>query len=103
MPKRSRIAVVTFAGRGLDHVTGKHQGWFIIKRIDESRIGVWHQDHVRSFNTFPAGNRGTIKRVSLGKFVFTESLDRHGYMLLFALGIGKTEINKFDFVFFGHF
>ena len=40
---------------------------------------------------------------AFGKFVFTESLDRHGYMLLFALGIGKTEINKFDFVFFGHF
>ena len=41
--------------------------------------------------------------MTFSEFLFTERLHRYGYVLLFALGIGKTEINKLDLVLLYHF
>jgi hypothetical protein len=37
-----------------------------------------------------------------GELVFIEMGDGHGHVLLLAAGIGETEINELDFVFFHH-
>jgi hypothetical protein len=40
--------------------------------------------------------------VAVGEFVFVKVGDWHGYVLLFATGIGEAEVNKLDFIVLHH-
>ena len=60
------------------------------------------QDHVRSFNAFPAGDGRTVESVARFKFVDVEMGHRHGYVLFLATGIGETEVHELDFVLLYH-
>ena len=37
------------------------------------------------------------------KFVHGERLDRHGYVLLLAAGVGEAQVDEFDLLLFDHF
>ncbi|MNX95858.1 hypothetical protein D3C86_1281530 [compost metagenome] len=95
----TRIAVVTLAVRRLDHVAGQHQRRFFVERVDVGRVRIRHQQHVRSFDTLPAGDRRTVEGVTAFELVFIEVRHGHGHVLLLAFGIGETEIDELDVVF----
>ena len=99
----ARIAVITLAVRRLDHVAADVQHRLIGERVKACRIRIRHQQHVRRFDTLPTGDRGTVKSVAIGKFIFGKLLGRNRDMLLLATRIRKTKVDKLDFVFFDHF
>ena len=96
------IAVVGFAVTGLEHIAGQHQGGLLEERVDEGRVGIRHQQHVGGFNALPTGDGGSVKGVAIGELVFVEGRQRHADVLLFATGIGETEVDELDFVVFHH-
>ena len=100
---RTRVAVVALAVGRFDHVAGQDQRRFIGERIHARAARVGHQQHVGGLDAFPAGNRRTVKGMAVGKFVVSENLGRHGYMLFLAPGIGKPQVNELDFVVLEHF
>ena len=82
----------------------------IQKRIDEGRIRIGKQQHVRCLNTFPPGNGGTIEEVAGFEFLRSKRLDRDAHVLFLAARVGKAEIDEFnvlildclEYVFWGH-
>ncbi len=101
--QRTRIALIGFAVGRVDDVAGQDHRRFFKKRIDVGGVGVGHELHVRGFNALPAGDGRAVKRVAGNEFIFIEMGNRHGDVLLFAPCVGKTEVNKLDFVFLDHF
>jgi hypothetical protein len=96
----ARVAVVRLAVGGLDHVASQDQCRLFEEGIDVGRVRVRDQLHVGGFNAFPASDRRAIESVARNELVFVEVRHRHRGVVLFAAGIGETEINKLDVVVF---
>ena len=96
------ITVIGLAVAGLHHVTGDDDGGFFEEGVDVGGVGIGHEQHVRSFNALPARDRRAVKGMARRELVFIKMGYRHRGVLLFAAGIGETEVNKFDFVLFHH-
>ena len=94
----TRIAFVTFAGSGLDHVTGNVHRGFVGKRVEYCSCCIRHQNHVGFIDALPAGDRGTVKHFTFGEGIFLDGMSRNRNMLLLALGIGKAKIDEFNAV-----
>ena len=99
---RARIAVVTLAIVGFNHVAGHDQGRFVGERVHARTVRIRHQQHVGGLNALPAGNGRTVKRMAVGELVVAEHLGRHRHVLFFTQGVGKTEVNELDFVVLEH-
>ncbi len=99
---RTRIAVVGLAVTRLDHVALQEQRGFFEEGVDVGGVGVGHELHVRRFNAFPAGHRRAVKRVARCELVFVEVGHGHCDVLLFAPGVGETEVNELDVVVLHH-
>jgi hypothetical protein len=97
------IAVIALAVRRFNHVALHEQGGFFHERIDVRGVWIRQQNHVGCFNTLPAGDRGTVKRVTRFELVDVKVRHWHGNVLFFTTGISETEINEFHFVFLDHF
>ena len=96
------VTVIGLAVGWLDHVAGQDQRRFFEERIDVGRARVGDQLHVGGFDALPTGNRRAVKGVARSELVFVEVRDGHRGVLLFATGIGKTEVNELDFVLLHH-
>ena len=96
--QRARIAIVALAIGRFDDVAAQDQGRLFAEGIDVGGCRIGHQQHVRGFDAFPAGDRGAVEGVAGDELVFVEMRDRNRDVLLLAAGIGETEINEFDFV-----
>ena len=70
--KGARIAVIRLAVAGLVHVARQENRGFFKKWVDVGRIGIRHQQHVGSFNAFPASDGRTVKGVARLEFVHVE-------------------------------
>ena len=68
------------------------------ERVSFGGSRVRHQHHVRLVDALPATDGGTIEHLAFFEEAFV-NLVTNGYVLLFTLGVGKTQINKLDFVF----
>ena len=95
---RARVAFVTFAGGRLDDVTGDVDRGLVGKRIERRGFRVGHQDHVGFVDPFPAGDRGAVEHLALGKGFLFELAGRDRDVLLLSLGIGKAKIDEFNAV-----
>ena len=100
---RARVAVIAFAVRGLHHVAGQYQRSLVGKRVHARAAGIRHQQHVRGLDALPAGDRRAVKSMAIGKLVFIKYFGGNSDMLFLAPGIGKTQVNEFDFVVLEHF
>jgi hypothetical protein len=94
--ERAGVALVTFAVGRLDDIAGEEQRRLLQERIEVRRRGVGHQQHVRHLNALPAGDRGTVERVTVGELFGIEGLGRHGNVLLLAAGVGEAEVDELD-------
>ena len=95
----ARIAVIALHGGGFKHVTDDVQSGLFGERVQFGGSRVRHQHHVRLVDALPAADGGTIEHLAVFEEVFVNLVGRDGYVLLFTLGVGKTQINKLDFVF----
>jgi hypothetical protein len=101
--ERTRIALIALAGSRLDHIARQNQRVFFAERIHPRRAGVRHQQHVRCLDPLPTGDRRAVESVPIGELVVPERLGGHRDVLLLAPGVGKAQINEFDFVVRDHF
>src|SRR5437016_5580259 len=72
---RTQIAIVDLHVGPFNGVARDSQRRLIQERIDEGGIRVGKQQHVRSLNTFPSGDGGTIEEVAGLEFVRPKRLD----------------------------
>ncbi len=96
----ARIAVVGFAITGFEHIAAQQQRGFFVERVDIGGVRVGHEQHVRGFDALPASDGRAVEGVTIGELAFIEMRDRHRDVLLFAAGVGETEIHEFDIVLF---
>lgn len=82
----------------IDHVARQDQGGLFEEGVDVRRVGIGHQQHVRCFDTLPAGDRRTVEGVARGELVFVEMGNGHGNVLFFATGVSEAEVNELNFV-----
>jgi hypothetical protein len=99
---RTRVAIIALAIGWFDDVALHEQRGFFHERIDIRGVRIRHQQHIRRFDTFPAGDRRTVERMTGFKLVHVEMRNRHGDVLFFASCVSKAKINEFDFVVFHH-
>ena len=86
----------------VDDVASQQQGRLFEEGVDVGGIGVRHQQHVGGFNALPTGDRRTVKGVTRFELVFVKVRNGHRGVVLFAAGVGKTEVNELDFVVLHH-
>jgi hypothetical protein len=84
---------------GVNDVAGQDQRRLFEERVDVGRVRIGHQQHVRSLDALPAGDRGTVEGMARRELVFVEMGDGHGDVLLLATGVGEAEVHELDFVF----
>ena len=99
---RTRIAVIALAVGRFDHVALHEKGRIFHERVQLGRCRIGNQQHIGSLNSFPSCNRRAVKCMSFLEFVQIETRHRHTDMHFLASCIGKTEIDKPDFVFLNH-
>ncbi len=87
---RAGITLVTFHCGGLEDVTADVDHGFIGEGVDDRRVRVRHEDHVRFIDTFPAGDGRAVEHLAFGEHVFIDLADGQGNMLFLAAGIGKA-------------
>ena len=91
---------------GVDDVAGQYDGNVVEEGVDEGGCGVGAQLHVGSLDAFPAADGGAVERLAVFKPFFgvvQYDAGGNGEVVLFAFGVGKTQIDKAGFVFFYQF
>ena len=96
--QRARIAVIALQVRRFDHVAGQDQRRLFAERIHVGGGQVGDEQHVRGFDALPAGDRRTVEGLPAFQLVFIDRARGHGHVVLAAHGVGKAEVDEFDFV-----
>ncbi|MNP32356.1 hypothetical protein D3C76_1255320 [compost metagenome] len=87
--------------RRFDDVADQDQGRLFGERIENGGIVNRHQDHVGSFDAFPASNGGTVEHFADFEEVVIQSITgRHGHVVLGAFGVCEAQINPFNVMIF---
>ncbi|ABA50095.1 hypothetical protein BURPS1710b_2769 [Burkholderia pseudomallei 1710b] len=94
--ERARIALVALAVRRLDDIAGQHEGRLFVERVDEGRVRIRHEQHVRRLDALPARDRRAVERVAAFELVLAEGRHRHRHVLLLAARVREAEIDKLD-------
>ena len=95
------VALVGLHGGGFDDVADQDQGRLFGEGIQNGGAVVGQQDHVGSFDAFPAGDGGAVEHLAVGEEVFVQRVTRrHGDVLLLAFGVGEAQVYPLHVVFF---
>ncbi|MNH08892.1 hypothetical protein D3C79_683300 [compost metagenome] len=95
------VAVIALHGRRFDDVADQDQGRFFGERVEHGGGVVRHQDHVGSFDAFPASDGGTVEHLADFEEVFIQRIaSRHGHVVLSAFGVREAQINPFNVMIF---
>src|SRR5204863_4723983 len=70
--------------------------------IDAGAVRIGHQKHVGGFDSLPAGDRGTVERMSIVELILREHLRRHLDVLLLAACVGEPEVDELDLLVLEH-
>ena len=101
----ARVAVVALAAGRVDHVAGEHQGGIVVEGVDEGGGRIGAQLHIGGLDALPAADRRAVESLAVFKPFFRVVQHHgggHGEMVLFAFGVGESQINETDIVFFNH-
>jgi hypothetical protein len=106
----ARVAIVGFAGVGLDDRAMQADRLFRVERIDIGALGVGHELHVRGFDALPARDRGAVEHEAFVKEVLVDQIGHHRDVLQLAARIGEADVDigrilvldHFKYVFFAH-
>ncbi len=96
------VAVVALQRAWLEDIATDDQGWLFEEWINDRRGRVWHQNHVRFVNAFPATNGGAVKHFAFFKEFGVYLMSRNCDVLFFTFGISEAQINKLHFMFVQH-
>ncbi|MNH06592.1 hypothetical protein D3C79_659640 [compost metagenome] len=97
----ARVTIVALHARRVDDVAGDDQGRLFGERVQYGSFVDRHQDHVGSFDAFPASDGGTVEHLADFEEVFVQRITRrHGHVVLNAFGVRETQINPLDVMIF---
>ncbi len=97
--QRTRVALITLHGVGLDHIASQDQGRLFEERIDAGGHRIGHQNHVRFLDALPTGDGRTVEHFAVLEHIFIHGADGHGDMLLLATGVRESIIHELDALF----
>ncbi len=92
----ARVALIRFAGVGLDHGAMNAEGLLGVERVDIGRGGVDHEFHVGRFDRLPPRDGGAVEHEAFLKEVFVDEVGVDGDVLEFAAHVGKADIDIGD-------
>jgi hypothetical protein len=95
----ARVALVSLARRGLEHVAGQDQRGLVVERVHVRGIRIRHQQHVGCLDALPARDRRAVEGMPILELALVERLRRDGHVLFLALCIGKAQVDELDLVF----
>ncbi|EAP77703.1 hypothetical protein ISM_05400 [Roseovarius nubinhibens ISM] len=98
----ARVALIGFAGVGLDHRAMHAEGFLGIEGIDIGAVGVDHQLHVGGFDAFPASDRRAVEHKAFLEEVFVHLVGHQRHVLKLAARVGETNVDIFDVLVLDH-
>ncbi len=99
---RTRIARIERTIFGFDDVAHQDHHRRRAERIEEYRVQIGLQDHVRFVDFLPALDRGAVEHQAVSQLIFANDVRAHRQVVPGALGIGKTDIDPLDLLFLDH-
>jgi hypothetical protein len=92
----ARVALIGFAGVGLDDRAMQAQRLFGVERVDIGRCGVGHQLHVGGFDRLPAGDRRAVEHEAFFEEVLVDLIGHDGHVLQLAARVGEADVDIGD-------
>jgi hypothetical protein len=93
---RTRIACVGLHRARLEHVALQDERLVRHERVDERRLRIGQQHHVRLVDALPAGDRRAVEHLAVFEQRLVDRARGIGDVMFLAEHVGKAQVDEFD-------
>ncbi len=90
------VAAVALAGQRVEHVAVEVERLVLAERVENRRVGVGHEDHVRLLDLLEASDRRAVEAEALRELFLVELADRHREVLHQAGEVTEPQVHHLD-------
>ena len=92
------IAIIGFAGNGIEDVAHHNHGGLREERVHVDRVHVGHEHHVGLIDGLPAADGRAVEHDAVGEHVFVNFYHVHRDVVHLALRISEAQVNELNLV-----